>query len=542
MIQQPTSYCGKQPRDGAILLVVLIVVAMLSVANMAYFDWTFTERQAANATTRSVQARSAAESGAEFVRAYLKQDLATIDQDGGWYDNPGRFQGLLISDATSNELRLRATVLAPKIEAGRRAGARFGLEDESGRLNLNLLLVAETREEGLGRDMLLALPGMTESIADAILDWLDEDDTPRTLGVELEYYASLDPPYAPANGPFESIDQLLQVKGVTETLLYGPDQDRSYSVNPAEFESYEAPDVDNSEGAIDGGWASLLTLYSAETNLRLDGTEKININADDLEQLHSEIETALGLEQANYIIAYRQGGPAGQGGALDNTPQDPDIPLEVSDQLGSLPSDQEKTAAEITIDFTQPGANQIASVLDLIGGQARVVEQDQVSGETLVESPFASSPGAIGTYVTDLMDALTTTDSQILPGRVNINQAPRPVLEGIPGMPPQAVEAILANRDPTAGTTRPDRTSAVWLLSEGYVDLEAMRTMEPYVCGLGSVYRGQVVGYFDSGGPYNRLEVVIDASRVPPPIVMRRDLTPLGLGHSAQLLQSNPGN
>lgn len=535
----------RQPREGALLLVVLIVVAMLSIANLTYFDWTFTERRAANAVTRSAQARAAAESGAEYVRAYLLLGTATIDQDGGWYENPKRFQGVVIQDSPSAELRLRATMLAPRLEAGRRAGARHGLEDESGRLNLNMLLVAEAREEDAGRNMLLALPGMTESIADAILDWLDDDDTPRTLGAEVEYYAAQDPPYSPANGPIATIDQLLQVRGVTAELLYGPDQDLSYSVNPNEFETYEEPEVDNADGALDGGWAALLTLRSAELNLRQDGTAKINVNTDDLEQLHADVEAALGRDAANYLIAYRQGGPeesgqeddgsgnGGPGGGSDNGDDGPDIPSPTTDV---------KDASEITIDFSQPGATQLNSVLELIGGRARVVEQDQVSGETLVESPYSDDPGAIASFVTELMDTLTTTDAESIPGRLNVNQAARPLLEGVPGMPLASVEGILANQDPSAGGTRPDRMTAAWLLAEGYVGLEAMLAIEPYVCGRGDVYRTQVVGAFDSGGPFCRLEVVVDASVSPPKIVGRRDLTPLGIGHAQEVLSSESQN
>ena len=38
---------------------------------------------------------------------------------------------------------------------------------------------------------------MTEEIADAILDWLDEDEEPREYGAESDYYSSLSPGYAP---------------------------------------------------------------------------------------------------------------------------------------------------------------------------------------------------------------------------------------------------------------------------------------------------------------------------------------------------------
>ena len=173
-------------------------------------------------------------------------------------------------------------------------------------MNLNTLLVAEKREEGAGRNQLLALPGMTESIADAILDWLDEDDEVRSLGAERDYYSIQEPPYTPQNGPLTTIEQLLMVKDVTPELLWGLDQDRNHEVSASEAATVSLP-VDNSTGELNGGWASMLTLYSVESNAQPDGSPKINVNSDDLEQLHTQIAEVLGEGAANFVVAYRQG-------------------------------------------------------------------------------------------------------------------------------------------------------------------------------------------------------------------------------------------
>jgi hypothetical protein len=57
-----------------------------------------------------------------------------------------------------------------------------------------------------------------------------------------------------------------------------------------------------------------------------------------------------------------------------------------------------------------------------------------------------------------------------------------------------------------------------------------MKALAPYVTGQGGVYRTQVVGGYETGGPIRRLEVVLDATALPPRVVMRRDLSPLGAG------------
>ncbi|MGL4514254.1 MAG: general secretion pathway protein GspK [Lacipirellulaceae bacterium] len=560
---KPSAGCRSdaERRNGMVLLVVLVVVAMLTIANLAYFDWAFVEHRASGAATRRVQTEAAADSGAEYLRAYLANDAATIASDGGWYDNAARFRGMLLTDGYAPSLRLRVSIVAPKWGTLAIEGARFGLEDDSGRLNLNTLVVADKREPGAGRQLLRSLPAMTDPIADAILDWVDEDSEVRELGAESEHYSSLVSPYAPTNGPLRAIEELLLVKGVNAALLWGVDQDRNHTAEPLEATAMTFVDFDNASGELNGGWASLVTITSAERNLRDDGTPRINVNQEDLQTLHDQVSQALGPEAANFVVAYRQGGPeelptADNAFTVDGAATDQPTPV---DTIGSAAAatgqgatgqaagqggagalvagaEQVKNAASISIDFTQPGSTPIGSLLELVGVRARVVEKNQASGQTLVESPFAEDSGTLRDTLARLFEALTTVESPTIPGRLNVNQAPRTLLAGTPGMPPEVVDAILAARDAAGADQRTDRNSASWLLAEGVVTLEQMRALEPYLCGRGDVYRAQVVGAFEEDGPACRLEVVVDASGAAPRVVERRDLSPMGQGFSAEVL------
>jgi general secretion pathway protein K len=58
-------------------------------------------------------------------------------------------------------------------------------------------------------------------IADSILDWRDKDDLHRTNGAENDYYESLPKPYACKNADFDSVSELLLVRGVTPALYNG---------------------------------------------------------------------------------------------------------------------------------------------------------------------------------------------------------------------------------------------------------------------------------------------------------------------------------
>jgi general secretion pathway protein K len=62
-----------------------------------------------------------------------------------------------------------------------------------------------------------------DAIVDSILDWRDCDREARLNGAEDDYYLGLPRPHRAKNGFFDSIEELLQVRGVTPDLFYGHD-------------------------------------------------------------------------------------------------------------------------------------------------------------------------------------------------------------------------------------------------------------------------------------------------------------------------------
>jgi hypothetical protein len=61
------------------------------------------------------------------------------------------------------------------------------------------------------------------TVVDSIVDWYDPDDETGVHGAETPFYLDREPAYPAKNGPFESIEELLQVRGVTPELFYGVD-------------------------------------------------------------------------------------------------------------------------------------------------------------------------------------------------------------------------------------------------------------------------------------------------------------------------------
>lgn len=60
-----------------------------------------------------------------------------------------------------------------------------------------------------------------DSLAQAIADWRDADDLHRARGAEREAYLESGAPTLPRNGPFRSVAELLDVRGMTPELFAG---------------------------------------------------------------------------------------------------------------------------------------------------------------------------------------------------------------------------------------------------------------------------------------------------------------------------------
>ncbi len=94
------------------------------------------------------------------------------------------------------------------------------VNDEGGKINLNQADEPTLRQTftNLGFDVKFG-----EALTDAILDWRDPDSLVRLHGAESDYYLALPVPYPAKDGPFDILDELLLVRGVTPALFYGRD-------------------------------------------------------------------------------------------------------------------------------------------------------------------------------------------------------------------------------------------------------------------------------------------------------------------------------
>jgi hypothetical protein len=156
-------------------------------------------------------------------------------------------------------------------------------------------------------------------------------------------------------------------------------------------------------------------------------------------------------------------------------------------------------------------------------------------------SPFLNDPLWLAENLPILLDEVSSSKGMWIPGRINIHEAPRAILAGVPGIGDELADQIISARqmleDPE--NLDPNRRFETWLVTSGIMTMDefkAKNLLPFFLSGGGDVFRAQVVGFFGDGGASSRAEVVFDATKATPRIVFWRDLSHLGRGYPLDLL------
>ena len=181
---------------GIALLATLLVLVL--VVTLAYEIFHIGARAAQTGAygRDSIRCALLAEGGIGASRVALRQDARDNSYD------------------TLDEIWSRAV---PPIDLGE-GTALVAIEDEERKINLNRLVLQNGNAPDEQRlavfRRLLETLGIDAAVADAVVDWLDNDDTPRVGGAESAYYLGLPYPYRAKNDLFDAVGELRLVRGV----------------------------------------------------------------------------------------------------------------------------------------------------------------------------------------------------------------------------------------------------------------------------------------------------------------------------------------
>ncbi|MGA2554960.1 MAG: helix-hairpin-helix domain-containing protein [Verrucomicrobiota bacterium] len=446
-------------RAGSILVGVLWCMVLLSVLVIGVLHTARMDLLVVKNYGDRVQAHYLALAGVERAKALIFNDVVTRQQTaknhtGSLYNDPKDFRDVSLGRGKFRVFR-RASP-----EDG--AGIIYGISDEESRLNLNSASAGQ----------LTNLDGMTPDILAAIIAWR----TPATQNpaaqnsaapgaANSDYYLSLRPPYLARNGPFQTVRELLMVRGVTPELLLGNDVNQNGFLDANDDLAGPAAPAAKPPPPPSPGWAALLTVTDTDKNVNASGKDRVNPQTAD----EATLMTVPGITQpiARAIISYR-----GQ-----NQLQTLDDLLSVTAQNSNQGAGQNPGAG------ANPAGGRNAS-----GNSGPPVISQELFGQ--------------------IADDLTLAGETDLPGLINLNTASLDVLLCLPGVQRPLAQAILNYR---ASTGYFDNVAG--LLKVDGMTRAIFKQVVPLVTARSETYRIVCEGKINSSGALQRIEAIVHIGR-----------------------------
>ncbi|MGH1486801.1 MAG: type II secretion system minor pseudopilin GspK [Cellvibrionaceae bacterium] len=212
---------------GTVLIISLLVVTIiigLAVSFSSRFQVTLERTKNRLALSGVQQCLYSVESGLIGILRKDKKDdvnngFSRLDHfDEDWAQDPGAIELTLQSECLATKVKL-SVVDAQSLFNLNRMGDRppnydpnLPFETRYTEDQKRFIRLLQTRDDPTATSLVSS--DEAEALADAVIDWIDADDTTQGVGgAETGYYLSKEKPHRAANQPFVSVSELLLVKG-----------------------------------------------------------------------------------------------------------------------------------------------------------------------------------------------------------------------------------------------------------------------------------------------------------------------------------------
>lgn len=225
---------------GSVLVVVLWIIIILILVTTTLAQSSRLNSRVGQSYGNQCTCRWAARAAIETAIHVLSEDNNGYDAlDELWHDNPDTFE----------DIELEGCTVTVKVV------------DESGKLNIN---TAENKH-------FIHLLEMTHEQADSIIDWRDDNKKVSSEGAEAGYYNTLEYPYPIRNAPLKTANEVLFVKGMTESDFFGTEGNINEQIMPKQ------------------GLEPFLTCWSFCRNVDAQGNDRVNIKDANESQLQQKL-------------------------------------------------------------------------------------------------------------------------------------------------------------------------------------------------------------------------------------------------------------
>jgi hypothetical protein len=271
------------------------------------------------------------------------------------------------------------------------------------------------------------------------------------------------------NSPFETVEELLLVRGMLPELLYGEDTNRNGRLDDNENDADESDPPDNADGKLDRGLYDLVTVYSAE------------------------------------------GSAAGASGSSGTQPVD--VNSASSDALRKAFTDHLAGSRLAEVVGLTRSRRPFLNVLDYYFRVKLTYDEFKGIAGLITANASSSSGGKSGSK--------GSSASTVKRGLININTAPRDVLLCLPGIGDPEADAIIQRR-----ASRTLDEGIAWVVQALPQDKATL--IGSLITSRSYQFSADIVSVSGDGRAFRRCRIVVDARQSPPRVVYRRDLTSLG--------------
>ncbi len=449
---------NNNPSNRGSVLVIVMWVALGLVAVTLYFgNSMLMNLKAADNRAAGMEADQAIEGAALYVSNVLANRLNMMTLPG---TNNFRVNGVKLGEAKFWIIGRDTNYTQASLAADT---PTWGLIDEAAKVNLNYLTGSNAEN----------LPGVSLNVGSAMNDWHTTNTNPSTYGAKTETYSGLQPAYSSKNAPYETVDELRMVYGMSLDLFYGEDANWNGALDPNEDDGLKLPPADNQNGTLDSGLVEYCTTWTHESLVSTNGTNRVVV---------TNLTALQGLINSNFY-----GFPMGKFAASSS-----------SSSSGGAGSGGRSTGGS-TGSAAAASATAPTSVLDFYVNSGMTPSQFEQVEPFLLNNPTGT-------------------------GLLNINTASQAALGCIPGIGSNTAAQILTYRqsNPTLAPT------VSWLATAMGGNTQGIEAAGPYITAYSYQFTADIVAVGHNNRGYRRVMFVFDCTTGVPLIIFRQDLTHLG--------------
>ncbi len=457
---------------GSVLIVVLWTSVLLGIGAISVLHATTVDVRVSGNYGDRVQARWLALAGVEKAKAVLYRDEQRRRESRAPFD-PSVFS----SPSDFREQKLgRGQFDVIRGPAGDELDSKYyGVIDLERFVDLN---VASAQELG-------KIPGLTPDMVAALIDWRDSDSTVSAQGAEADYYRGLAFPRRIANAPFESLLDVLRVRGIDVQSFFGEDANANGLLDPSENDGDKTAPLDNGDGVLELGVSRWVAFGTGAQNTNAAGEARVDVKTADAADLGTV--DGLSADLAQSIADYRQAQSISTIVDLLDVKRVEEVQNRSSSRAssgrgrsGGRSRGRNNSGNNSANNSGNNNASSNNSGWRTVGGN--LIDQDTLIG-------FA--------------DGVTGRSADVR-GVVNVNTASAVVLATLPGVTEAIAQAIVERRQ-TDGWFR----NEIELLEVDGLDKNKLKTLIPRIVIRSGTYRVIAEGRVDRSSAVRRVEVIV---------------------------------